>query len=156
MSETLNQIRFRIDGMDCASCAAKIETAVRRVRGIKDVSVSVAGGTMTVSHDGTGDLDKIAAKVRSLGYGAEPVASEKAPAKGEHSHDHSHHDHDHDHDHGRAAAATIMRMIMGMSTIRTATARLRQRRTVCAFGSMAWIAHPARPRSIPPCAACPA
>lgn len=97
MSETLNQIRFRIDGMDCASCAAKIETAVRRVRGIKDVSVSVAGGTMTVSHDGTGDLDKIAAKVRSLGYGAEPVASEKAPAKGEHSHDHSHHDHDHDH-----------------------------------------------------------
>jgi len=97
MSETLNQTRFRIDGMDCASCAAKIETAVRRVRGIKDVSVSVAGGTMTVSHDGTGDLDKIAAKVRSLGYGAEPVASEKAPAKGEHSHDHSHHDHDHDH-----------------------------------------------------------
>ncbi|MGK9083793.1 cadmium-translocating P-type ATPase [Brucella intermedia] len=97
MSETLNQIRFRIDGMDCASCAAKIETAVRRVRGIKDVSVSVAGGTMTVSHDGTGDLDKIAAKVRSLGYGAELVASEKAPAKDEHSHDHSRHDHDHDH-----------------------------------------------------------
>ncbi|UXO84274.1 heavy metal translocating P-type ATPase [Brucella intermedia] len=93
----MNQIRFRIDGMDCASCAAKIETAVRRVRGIKDVSVSVAGGTMTVSHDGTGDLDKIAAKVRSLGYGAEAVASEKAPAKGEHSHDHSEHDHDHDH-----------------------------------------------------------
>src|SRR5690606_18074230 len=92
--------RFRIDGMDCASCAAKIETAVRRVRGIQDVSVSVAGGTMTVNHDGTGDLDKIAAKVRSLGYGAEPVASEK----GEHSHDHSHHDHDHgacggNHDH---------------------------------------------------------
>ena len=108
MSETLNQIRFRIDGMDCASCAAKIETAVRRVRGIQDVSVSVAGGTMTVSHDGTGDLDKIAAKVRSLGYGAEPVASEKAPEKGEHSDDHSHHNHDHGacggnhdhHDHG--------------------------------------------------------
>lgn len=97
MSETLNQIRFRIDGMDCASCAAKIETAVRRVRGIEDVSVSVAGGTMTVSHDGTGDLDKIAAKVRSLGYGAEPVVPEKAPAKHQHSHDHSHHDHNHDH-----------------------------------------------------------
>ena len=104
MSETLNQIRFRIDGMDCASCAAKIDTAVRRVRGIEDVSVSVTAGTMTVSHDGTGDLDKIASKVRSLGYSVEPMApektvKEKALAKHEHSHDHSHHDHDHDHDH---------------------------------------------------------
>ncbi|MGB3348014.1 heavy metal translocating P-type ATPase [Brucella anthropi] len=104
MSETLNQIRFRIDGMDCASCATKIDTAVRRVRGIEDVSVSVTAGTMTVSHDGTGDLDKIASKVRSLGYGVEPMApektvKEKALAKHEHSHDHSRHDHDHDHDH---------------------------------------------------------
>ena len=36
MSETLNQIRFRIDGMDCASCAAKIDTAVWRVHGRHD------------------------------------------------------------------------------------------------------------------------
>src|SRR5690606_21797479 len=108
MSETQNQIRFRIDGMDCASCAAKIDTAVRRVRGIEDVSVSVTTGTMTVSHDGTGDPDKIAGKVRSLGYGAEPIvpekqAKEKNLAKHEHSHDHSHHDHDHDHDHDHSA-----------------------------------------------------
>ncbi|WP_171971653.1 cation transporter, partial [Brucella abortus] len=26
----MNQISFRVDGMDCASCAAKIDTAVRR------------------------------------------------------------------------------------------------------------------------------
>jgi Cd2+/Zn2+-exporting ATPase len=103
MSETLNQIRFRIDGMDCASCAAKIDTAVRRVRGIEDVSVSVTAGTMTVSHDGTGDLDKVASKVRSLGYGVEPLIEEKKVAKHEHSHDHSHHDHDHDHDHDHGA-----------------------------------------------------
>lgn len=25
-------LRFRVEGMDCASCAAKIETAVRRIR----------------------------------------------------------------------------------------------------------------------------
>ncbi len=81
MSETLNQIRFRIDGMDCASCATKIDTAVRRVRGIEDVSVFVTAGTMTVSHDGTGDLDKIASKVRSLGYGVEPMAPKKPSRK---------------------------------------------------------------------------
>ncbi|KAB2681609.1 MULTISPECIES: heavy metal translocating P-type ATPase [Brucella] len=108
MSETQNQIRFRIDGMDCASCAAKIDTAVRRVGGIEDVSVSVTTGMMTVSHDGTSDPDKIAGKVRSLGYGAELIAPDKAAkekklTKHEHSHDHSHHDHDHDHDHDHSA-----------------------------------------------------
>ncbi|WP_429939716.1 heavy-metal-associated domain-containing protein, partial [Brucella melitensis] len=43
----MNQISFRVDGMDCASCAAKIDTAVRRVKGVEDVSVSVTAGTVT-------------------------------------------------------------------------------------------------------------
>ncbi len=54
--------------MDCASCAAKIDTAVRRVGGVQDVSVSVTNGTMTVSHDGLANPDEIAAKVTGLGY----------------------------------------------------------------------------------------
>ena len=42
--------RYRVEGMDCASCAQKIETAVRRIEGVDDVSISVPAGTMTVSH----------------------------------------------------------------------------------------------------------
>ncbi len=68
MSETMNQIRFRIDGMDCASCAAKIDTAVRRLPGVTDVSVSVTNGAMTVNHDGMAASDEIAGKVTALGY----------------------------------------------------------------------------------------
>ena len=63
-----SQTRYRVEGMDCASCAAKISTAVRRVPGIEDVSVSVTAGTMTVSHDGApGRSAAVARQVGALG-----------------------------------------------------------------------------------------
>ncbi|MFC6046447.1 cation transporter, partial [Methylobacterium hispanicum] len=34
--------RLRVTGMDCASCAAKVEAAVRRLPDIAQVQVSVA------------------------------------------------------------------------------------------------------------------
>ncbi len=68
------QTRFRVDGMDCASCATKIDTAVRRIDGVSDVGVSVVAGTMTVTHGEQTDLKAVAAKVKSLGYAATPLA----------------------------------------------------------------------------------
>lgn len=107
MNKAINQIRFRVDGMDCASCATKIDTAIRRVPGVEEVSVSVTAGTMTVLHDGSSKSESIEKKVRSLGYGVERLAAEKraaAPKADVHAHDHDHdhgscggHDHDHDH-----------------------------------------------------------
>ncbi|TCQ81716.1 Cd2+/Zn2+-exporting ATPase [Ochrobactrum sp. BH3] len=118
MNEVLKQNRFRVEGMDCASCATKIDTAVRRVAGVEDVSVSVTTGMMTVRHDGSSDLESVAKKVRSLGYSVEPMVDEKAPAMHEH-HDHDHagcsgHDHDHDHkhhDHGHSHEETEAKQI---------------------------------------------
>ncbi|KAB1083396.1 cadmium-translocating P-type ATPase [Neorhizobium galegae] len=116
------QARYKVGGMDCASCATKIDTAVRRMPGVEDVSVSVASGTMTVKHDGTGDLGAIEKKVVGLGYSLRALgqkAGEDArrrrveglppsalpgisPSRGEigktHDH-HHHHDHDGAHDH---------------------------------------------------------
>ncbi|MBB3392374.1 Cd2+/Zn2+-exporting ATPase [Rhizobium sp. BK275] len=113
MSEAA-QARYRVGGMDCAACATKIDTAVRRMDGVEDVSVSVTAGTMTVRHNGSSDLKAIEKKVTGLGYSVAPFTG-KAPAqekKGgqyhahhdhDHGHDHDHHDHDghehHDHDH---------------------------------------------------------
>ena len=68
MVSTMAQTRFRIEGMDCAGCATKIDTAVRRTPGVTDVAVSVTAGTMTVSHDGSSDLAAIERKVTGLGY----------------------------------------------------------------------------------------
>ncbi|HVK91142.1 MAG TPA: heavy metal translocating P-type ATPase, partial [Mycoplana sp.] len=73
------QTRFRVDGMDCASCASKIDAAVRRMPGVDDVSVSVASGTMTISHDASSDFEAIGRKLSGLGYTARPIVS-KTPA----------------------------------------------------------------------------
>ena len=109
------QTRYRVEGMDCASCAAKIDTAVRRMPGVSDVSVSVTAGTMTVKHDDASDLTAIAKKVSGLGYSVSQIAGKVTPVAetnqaccghdhGDHSHaGHSHAGHSHaahsDHDH---------------------------------------------------------
>ncbi|MDO9417687.1 heavy metal translocating P-type ATPase [Pararhizobium sp.] len=94
------QTRYRIGGMDCASCAAKIDTAVRRMPGVEDVSVSVAAGTMLLSHGPDSDLAAIEKKVAGLGYSVIPLAKHATPAASAHTHDpgHDHEDHSgHDH-----------------------------------------------------------
>lgn len=110
MMSDVKETRFRVGGMDCASCASKIDTAVRRMPGVSDVSVSVTAGTMRVQHDAASDLEAIARKVTGLGYAVTQAAvvAEKPAVKHEHGsgccggHDHGHdhaHGHDHDHDH---------------------------------------------------------
>jgi len=102
MAET-SQAKYRVGGMDCASCASKIDTAVRRLPGVEDVAVSVTAGTMTVSHDGSSDLGAIEKRVTGLGYSVVPMplGKQSAPAPSPHAHhDHDHAGHDHfHHDH---------------------------------------------------------
>lgn len=115
MTVPLKQTRFKIGGMDCASCAAKIDTAVRRLDGVDDVSVSVTGASMTVSHGGPLNDDKVLQQVARLGYGivkaeartAGPAAKAQDHADHDHAgHDHEGHDHvGHDHGNGRGETA---------------------------------------------------
>ena len=112
MSASQRLTRFRVEGMDCASCAAKIDRAVRRLPEISDVRVSVVAGTMTVAHGEGTDLADVARKVDSLGYRTSLLAREPASGRdGEstsdgtaccsgHDRDHGGHDHDHRDDHG--------------------------------------------------------
>ncbi len=95
MTGIFRETRFRVEGMDCASCAAKIDTAVRRVAGVEDVNVSVAAGTMTVRHVARDDIGaQVMRKVGGLGYGLSPldVAADRQPVQSEHAccgHDHA-------------------------------------------------------------------
>ena len=68
MTEAAIQTRYRVDGMDCAGCAAKIDTAVRRLPGVVDVTVSVTAAAMTVRHGADVDLAVVERKVTGLGY----------------------------------------------------------------------------------------
>ena len=102
MTEATQQDRYRVGGMDCASCAQKIDTAVRRLPGVADVSVSVTAGTMTVHHNGDETLaPAIAKRVTSLGYQISPLMpAAPKPASGGEAEEKAcgccHHDHDED------------------------------------------------------------
>jgi Zn2+/Cd2+-exporting ATPase len=99
MSANTIETRFRIDGMDCAACAKKIDTAIRRLPGVTEVAVSVGQGTMRVAHsDAAGLPHTIAEQVKRLGYSATANAGANATESA------SAHDHDHNHDHAPADA----------------------------------------------------
>ena len=116
MTESLSATRFRVDGMDCAGCAAKVDTAARRVAGVQDVSVSVTAGVMTVRHEASANLATLQKNVSSLGYKVSPLPDTRQSVAAGHDEDHAccGHDHDHNthhadqahggHDHAHAAA----------------------------------------------------
>lgn len=59
--------RMRVEGMDCAGCAIKIENALRRIPGVTEVNVSIAGGAVTVRHD-QADTEAMSSRIAGLGY----------------------------------------------------------------------------------------
>ncbi|RTM14590.1 MAG: cadmium-translocating P-type ATPase [Bradyrhizobiaceae bacterium] len=67
MPETIRKTRFGVQGMDCAGCAIKIENALRRMPGVTEVSVSVAGGAVTVEHDRP-NTEAMRSQIAGLGY----------------------------------------------------------------------------------------
>lgn len=94
------QTKYRVDGMDCASCAAKIDTVARRTQGVEDVAVSVTAATMTVSHAAEADLPAMEKTISGLGYTLSLLVRSGPPATGHAGHDHGHAEQDHEnHDH---------------------------------------------------------
>ena len=75
--------RYRVQGMDCASCSIKIENAMKRVPGAEEIHVNVGSGVVTVS----GQFDKQAAAkaISKLGFDVREESGK----------DHDDHDHMH-------------------------------------------------------------
>ena len=70
-----------VTGMDCASCAVKIRTAVERLPGVSDVTVAVMAEKLTLKLEpGTTPRDKIEAAVTKLGFGIGATKAKKAKA----------------------------------------------------------------------------
>lgn len=40
--------KFKLEDLDCANCAAKMEEAVRKIQGVNDASVSFLAQKMTI------------------------------------------------------------------------------------------------------------
>ena len=76
--------KTRVEGMDCASCALKIETAMQRLPGVADVRVSYSAATLALRFD----QDRISPstiddELRSLGYRPEAIAPSPSSIRAE-------------------------------------------------------------------------
>lgn len=63
--------RYRVEGMDCAGCAMKIDTAVKRLAGVEASRTQFATGTLTVDHAEQAVRAKVIESIESLGYKAQ-------------------------------------------------------------------------------------
>jgi len=78
MAAATDTIRYHVTGMDCASCAAKIEGAARKVEGVDEVKVSIASQIMTLNVDDPQTrLPAIEQAVTSLGYQLDRIGQPK-------------------------------------------------------------------------------
>lgn len=70
----ISPYKIRIEGMDCGSCALKIETAMKRLPGVTDINVNYSGGTLALQLDEDRTTPStIESKIRALGF--TPVAA---------------------------------------------------------------------------------
>ncbi len=63
--------RYIVTGMSCAACSARVEKAVRRVKGVTGCSVSLLTNSMSV--EGQARQEDVIAAVKAAGYGASPA-----------------------------------------------------------------------------------
>ena len=64
-------MKYHIEGMDCASCIGKIETALKRMPGVSDVELNFATETLELSlaPDAPTQASDIEKTIKSLGFG---------------------------------------------------------------------------------------
>ncbi len=95
---SLKTQKMQVGGMDCTSCAMKIEGSLEKLTGVAEVSVIVATGRLTVSYD-PNQVDEVEIKKRmtALGYTVDTERPKTVPQPDAHDRSHNHDDHDHDH-----------------------------------------------------------
>ena len=69
---------YKVSGMSCAACSARVEKAVSKVEGVESCTVSLLTNSMGV--EGSATPEEIIAAVDSAGYGAELM---NAPGSGD-------------------------------------------------------------------------
>ena len=76
----LERTVVRVEGMDCASCAATVEKRVSALPGVSKATVNFAAGRLDAEHDPGLPLEDLEGAVRSAGYGvAKTEGAERAP-----------------------------------------------------------------------------
>ena len=63
--------KFKLQDLDCANCAAKMEEAIKKIEGVSDATVSFMTQKMTIEAD-DGRVDEIMKEVVSVCRKVEP------------------------------------------------------------------------------------
>jgi Cd2+/Zn2+-exporting ATPase len=86
------RVAWRVEGMDCASCVAKVTKAVERLPGVSGVEVNLVGERLALDlAPGGAEPNAVARQVRALGYGVTALEPARRDAAG-HGHAHGHDD----------------------------------------------------------------
>lgn len=68
---------FKVEELDCAACAAKVENAIKAIDGVKNASVSYLMQKMTVETEENADFDGIMKQAVKICAKIEPEMSIK-------------------------------------------------------------------------------
>ncbi len=102
-------LAWRVEGMDCASCVAKVRTAVERLPGVFGVEVNLMAERLTLRRSAGGAAPAaVERQIGALGYRPTRLAAAIAMPHGRDHDDNGHHGHDHAgrmHTHSGAAEA---------------------------------------------------
>lgn len=73
--------KFKVGGMSCAACSARVEKAVSKVSGVKSVAVNLILGEMQVEYGEPASEKSIIAAVVGAGYTAKKAVEEKRTSR---------------------------------------------------------------------------
>ncbi len=77
-TDGVSELVFKVEGMDCASCALTVQKGVARLPGVEEASLSFTSELLRVRGDV--DAQQVASRVRELGYEvSEPAQTQPAP-----------------------------------------------------------------------------
>lgn len=63
---------FKLDEIDCANCALKLEDAIKKVEGVADAKVNFLTQKLTLSTADDADFDEVLDRVAALTAQVEP------------------------------------------------------------------------------------
>ena len=79
--------KYKVSGMSCAACSARVERAVSSLKGVESCSVNLLTGDMRV--EGEVSADTVISAVKSAGYGAELARASDSKAEPESAEEHA-------------------------------------------------------------------
>ncbi len=65
------KLQFKVTGMTCAACSARVEKVTSQVSGVQKAEVNLLAGTMVVEAESEAVMDSVIQAVKQAGYGAQ-------------------------------------------------------------------------------------